>query len=270
MKKSINAFAIIAIFWALQSTDLNAQEYGYGYSSSCSERGGCHYGDYDSIELIPYGNSNYRQNRMPYDAGFQYGSSVASGEFANGCPACGYGRTAARNSYRAQLYSNYPNDSGACTGGRCPFEQEGRYQKRDLGSEYANYQSTFRDQRPQSNFGPSRNEYYQAPRSGIPTREDLAPADTRPRLNAPSYSQGSNFGGSRFESNELQGVPPTSTRITPPPVLPPQPLSRDQQNRDPRFDSGASINRLPQLLPPTNPSQKSGSGTDSCGCGHDH
>jgi hypothetical protein len=68
----------------------------------------------------------------------------------------------------------------------------------------------------------------------------------------------------------LQAVPPTSTRITPPPVLPPQPLSRDQQNRDPRFDSGASTNRLPQLLPPTNPGQKSGAGTDSCGCGHDH
>ena len=269
MKKLINAFAIIAIVGALQTADANAQQYGYGYSSSCSERGDCHYGNNDSIELIPYGTANFRQNRMPYDAGFQYGSSVASGEFANGCPSCGYGRTDARNSYRAQQYSNYPNETGACTGGRCPYEQ-GRYQERDLGSEYANYQSRFRDQRPQSSFGPSRNEYYQAPRSGIPTREDLAPADTRPRLNAPSYSPGSNFGGSRFESNDLQAVPPTSTRITPPPVLPPQPLSRDQQNRDPRFDSGPSTNRLPQLLPPTNPGQKSGSGTDSCGCGHDH
>lgn len=266
MKKSINAFAIIAIVWAIQSTDVNAQEYGYVYPPDCSQRGSCHYGGNDSIELIPYGNTNYRQNRMPYDAGFQYGSSVASGEFANGCPACGYGRTDARNSYRAQPYSNYRNNSGACTGGRCPYEEKGR----DLGSAYANYQSTFRDQRPQSNFGQSRSEYYQAPRSRIPTREDWAPADTRPRLNPPSNFRGTNFGGSRFEPNELQGVPPTSTRITPPPVLPPQPLSRDQRNRDPQFDSGASFDRLPQLLPPTNPSQKSGSGTDSCGCGHDH
>ena len=266
MKKVINAVAVIAIVWAIQATNVNAQEYGYGYSSSCSERGGCYYGNNDSIELIPYGNASYRQNRLPYDAGFQYGSSVAGGEFSNGC---GYGGTGGRNSYRAQQYSNYPNETGACTGGRCPFEQR-PYQERDLGSEFASYQLRFRDQRPQSSFGPPRNEDYQAPRSGIPTREDLAPADRRPRLNSPSYSPGSNFAGSRFESNELQAVPPTSTKITPPPVLPPQPLSRDQQRRDPGFDSGVSINSLPQLLPPTNPGQKSGSGTDSCGCGHDH
>ena len=269
MKKLINAFAIIAIVGALQTADANAQQYGYGYSSSCSERGDCHYGNNDSIELIPYGTANFRQNRMPYDAGFQYGSSVASGEFANGCPSCGYGRTDARNSYRAQQYSNYPNETGACTGGRCPYEQ-GRYQERDLGSEYANYQSRFRDQRPQSSFGSQRNEYYQSPRSGIANRVDFAPADTPPRLNAPAYSPSSNFDGSRFESNELQAVPPTSTRMDPPPALPPQPLSRDQRNRDPRFDSDASVNRLPQLLPPTNPRQKSRAATGSCQCGHDH
>ncbi|QEG22077.1 hypothetical protein [Mariniblastus fucicola] len=269
MKKLNNAFAIIAIVGAFQLADAKAQQYEYGYSSSCSERGGCHYGANDSIELIPYGNTNYRQNRMPYDAGIQNGSSVASGEFANGCPACGYGRTNARNSYRAHQYSNYPNETGACAGGRCPYEQ-GRYQEQDLRAEYANYQSRFREQRPQSGFGPSRNEYYGAPRSGIPAREDLAPADTRPRLNAPSYSPDSNFGGSRYESNNLQAMPPTSTKITPPPALPPQPSSRNQQNPGPRFDSDASINRLPPFLPPTNPGQKSGSATGNCQCGHDH
>jgi hypothetical protein len=58
--------------------------------------------------------------------------------------------------------------------------------------------------------------------------------------------------------------------MDPPPALPPQPLSRDQRNRDPRFDSDASVNRLPQLLPPTNPRQKSRAATGSCQCGHDH
>ena len=254
MKKSINAFAVIAIVWALQATNVNAQEYGYGYSSSCSERGGCHYGGNDSIELLPYGNANFRQNRMPYDASFQYGSSLTSGEFANGCPSCGYGRNDARNSYRAQQYLN-PNETGTCTGGRCQYEQ-GRYQERDLRSEYANYQSRFRDQRPQSNLGSPRNDYYQSHRSRIPNREDFAPADIPPRLNAPAYPPGSNFDGLRFESNELQAVPPTPTRINPPPALPPQPLSRGQQNRDPRFGSDTSVNRLPQLLPPNESTPK--------------
>jgi len=106
------------------------------------------------------------------------------------------------------------------------------------------------------------------PNYTIPDRRNFddysqAPADRRPELlNIPSVELDRRFGkNERNPQVNPLAVPPTSTRIIPPPELPPQPLASN--SRSPRQ----------QLLPPTNFPSSRNSGQSHAGhdhSGHDH
>ncbi len=284
MKLIINAVAICTLIAGASNNDLTAQEYWGGYSAACGERGGCHreaeiYGN-RSLELIPYGqNASYQSNRLPYQAGFG-----ASNYYQDG--GCGHGGTCNQSYQRSQVERGYGMQSQACEGGRCPYEQNQHenhsHAQHDIPSQMRpgygyNYGS---DNFDSSNYGYSQS--YSAPATRRPEYRQ-SPADLRPQLRAPAFNPQSGFAAnSRAEPNGLHSLPPTSSRITAPPQLPPQPNSSSQNSYQGNGFKSKVRTDVPQLLPPTNAAgtlQKQAkddhaghdhSGHDHAGHNHDH
>ena len=281
MKLIISAVAICMFAIGASNNDLAAQEYwGGGYSASCGERGGCHRGS-DSygnrpIEFIPYGqNANYQFNRLPYQAGFGYG---ADNYYQDG--GCDHGGSCNQDYQRPQVDRGYGMQSLACEGGRCPYEQNQHenhsHAQNDFPSQIrpgygSNYSSNF----DSSNYGYSPS--YSAPAIRQPEYRQ-SPADLRPQLRAPAFNPQSGFAAnSRNEPNGFPSIPPTSSRMTAPPQLPPQPNSGSQNGYQGNGFQSKVRSDVPQLLPPTsnaatqrNQASDDHSGHDHAGHNHDH
>ena len=263
--------AVVAMA-SLLCSDTNAQQaWTPDYSPSCSEGGGCRHAD-DSLELIPYGQNYGYENeigsaRIPYRDSMRTPYQYRGGNLDSGYGSCGHGGSCSRSQANQRNDRSPYSESSV----RCPYEQ------RQL--EQANYDQRFmyddRESYRDGNAGGSNYERGSSswgsnsdPNYTISDRRNFddysqAPADRRPELlNIPSVELDRRFGkNERNQQVNPLAVPPTSTRIIPPPELPPQPLASN--SRSPRQ----------QLLPPTNFPSSRNSGQSHAGhdhSGHDH
>lgn len=253
--------AITAItFVSGLALNANAQStWNPGYSSQCSELGGCQHGD-DSLELIPFGRSyGYEDNsgRIPYRDSFRVPYQSSLGDYSGGC---GYGGSCSQ-SRRPQADSRYYGSLQSSDAVRCPYQQrqfaQANFDPRLTYGSQSPYRRSY-EGNPNIDTRPSYSSPHSAPSQRSFQGFQQAPADRRPELrDSPSFVPESSYRrNERQPQSRTLTVPPTSTQIMPPPQLPPQPsAAKSRQSR-------------PQLLPPTIvPNTKR---PDQNHAGHDH
>ena len=252
MKLNISSVAIATMI-GLLAGEANAQQaWTPGYSPSCSDQGGCRYGN-DSVELIPYDSSYEHGNRAVY-SGNPYRDSVRA-PYENGFDqytgGCGFGSNCGRSS-PSDADPYYDGASRFDMASRCPYEQRQLEQSNDdLRSRTDGYEGN-------PNFDTRPN--YPAPNRGNLFSNQTVPADQRPELrSSPSFSPNDGLAGNEYrpQSNSMN-VPPTSPQfMTPPPLPPRQSASVPRQNLSP-------------LLPPTTSPELSADHAGHDHSGHNH